>query len=582
MNFKDLYKFTIIKFINFKYRKYVHYSLLISIILFQTLLALFVYNEFYNVNELEKINLDREKLKNAEVIIQNTSSHFSDAQNEFISFLTNKNQDTFNGFQNNMNTGLNKFDTLNNKLKSNSGFSKYFKENHKEEYQNYHNAKKKIDSLRKANPLTNTSGFNDLLDVKNFDYSQILNSVKVDTKVEVDSVKKKGFFGRLGNAISGDVEVQKEKVNIVVSMKFGKNVSSGNVQQQLGKAFNKTNEYYQDQIKKLKVKLSLNKNSETELLLKSFDFLENSHTALKAINSSFISYKNAIDKKYNKKEAETKSIRRITVFGIILLVLLVSIILIILTKLAFGYEKRLLIANKTIQENLIFKDKLVSMISHEIRTPLSILSLYSIQLKNQIVDPIIKQLFESITFTTNSANLLASQILEFSKNEQKKIALKPSEFNVKNELIEVLNGLKTLVEQNENTLNIHLNLPEDLYVTSDVVKMYQVFYNLIGNANKFTEKGVIDVQAKVVDESSKISKLEVTISDTGKGISKQDINAIFNNFYQSVAEDKVHNLGAGLGLYLCKELIELFDGKITIESSINKGTRVNFYLNFSK
>jgi len=55
-------------------------------------------------------------------------------------------------------------------------------------------------------------------------------------------------------------------------MKFGKNVSSGNVQQQLGKAFNRTNEYYQDQIKKLKVKLSLNKNSETELLLKSFDF----------------------------------------------------------------------------------------------------------------------------------------------------------------------------------------------------------------------------------------------------------------------------------------------------------------------
>ena len=83
----------------------------------------------------------------------------------------------------------------------------------------------------------------------------------MDTKVEVDSIKKKGFFGRLGNAISGDVDVQKEKVNIVVSMKFGKNVSSGNVQQQLGKAFNKTNEYYQEQIKNLKVKLSLNKNS---------------------------------------------------------------------------------------------------------------------------------------------------------------------------------------------------------------------------------------------------------------------------------------------------------------------------------
>ena len=582
MNFKNLYKFTIIKFINFKYRKYVHYSLLFSIILFQFLLALFIYNEFYNVNELEKINNDRENLKKAEVIIQNTSTHFSDAQNDFISFLTNKNDDTFNGFQKNMNTGMNKFDTLNNKLASNSGFTKYFKENHKEEYKNYQTAKKKIDSLRKANPLTNTSGFNDLLDVKKFDYSQILNSVKVDTKVEVDSVKKKGFFGRLGNAISGDVEVQKEKVNIVVSMKFGKNVSSGNVQQQLGQAFNKTNEYYQEQIKNLKIKLSLNKNSETELLLKSFDFLENSHSALKSINSSFFSYKNAIDKKYNKKEAETKSIRRITVFGIILLVLLVSIILIILTRLAFGYEKRLLVANKTIQENLIFKDKLVSMISHEIRTPLSILSLYSIQLKDKIVDPIIKQLFESITFTTNSANLLASQILEFSKNEQKKITLKATNFNVKNELNEVLNGLKSLVEQKNNTLHIDLDLPDDLNVKSDVVKMYQVFYNLIGNANKFTEKGSISVQANAITTSAKYCTLKVTISDTGKGIKQEDISAIFNNFYQSVAEEKVHNLGAGLGLYLCKELIELFDGKISIESTLNKGTKVIFSLHFSK
>lgn len=582
MNFKNLYKFTIIKFINFKYRKYVHYSLLFSIILFQFLLALFIYNEFYNVNELEKINNDRENLKKAEVIIQNTSTHFSDAQNDFISFLTNKNDDTFNGFQKNMNTGMNKFDTLDNKLASNSGFTKYFKEKNKEEYKNYQSAKKKIDSLRKANPLTNTSGFNDLLDVKKFDYSQILNSVKVDTKVEVDSIKKKGFFGRLGNAISGDVEVQKEKVNIVVSMKFGKNVSSGNVQQQLGQAFNKTNEYYQEQIKNLKIKLSLNKNSETELLLKSFDFLENSHSALKSINSSFFSYKNAIDKKYNKKEAETKSIRRITVFGIILLVLLVSIILVILTRLAFGYEKRLLEANKTIQENLIFKDKLVSMISHEIRTPLSILSLYSIQLKDKIVDPIIKQLFESITFTTNSANLLASQILEFSKNEQKKITLKSTNFNVKNELNEVLNGLKSLVEQKNNTLHIDLDLPNDLNVKSDVVKMYQVFYNLIGNANKFTEKGNISVQAKAITTSVKYCTLEVTISDTGKGIKQEDITAIFNNFYQSVAEEKVHNLGAGLGLYLCKELIELFDGKISIESTLNKGTKVIFSLHFSK
>ena len=139
-----------------------------------------------------------------------------------------------------------------------------------------------------------------------------------------------------------------------------------------------------------------------------------------------------------------------------------------------------------------------------------------------------------------------------------------------------------MVEQKNNTLDINLDLPDDLNVTSDVVKMYQVFYNLIGNANKFTEKGTILVQAKTVNSTPKYCKLEVTISDTGKGIKQEDITAIFNNFYQSVAEEKVHNLGAGLGLYLCKELIELFDGEIFIESKINMGTKVKFSLQFLK
>jgi signal transduction histidine kinase len=222
----------------------------------------------------------------------------------------------------------------------------------------------------------------------------------------------------------------------------------------------------------------------------------------------------------------------------------------VLTRLAFGYEKRLLEANKQIQENLIFKDKIVSMISHEIRTPLSILSLYSGQLRSQTADPMLKQLFESISFTTKSANLLANQILEFSKNEQKKLKVNPVTFNVKEELSEVFHGLKSLVEDNKNKLTINLEVPNDLIVQSDIVKIYQIFYNLIGNANKFTEKGTIKVTAKIDAVSQTNVMLQVTVSDNGKGIHKEDIANIFTNFYQSVAEEKVHNLGAGLGLYL--------------------------------
>lgn len=582
MNFKQLYTFTIIKFINFKYRKYVHYSLLFSIVLFQIILFLSIYNEFYNVNKLEEINDELQQLKGAESQIQNSSIHFFQTQNDFINFLTDKSQAKFEVFQNDVQFGLKEFDTLNNSLAENSAYINYFKENCQEDYKNFENAKNKIDSLRKANPITNTSNFETLLDLKKFDYSQILNSVKIETTVEVDSVKKKGFFGRLGSAISGNVDVQKEKVNIVVSMKFGKNVSTGNVQEQLGNAFKKTNDYYQDQLKQLRLKVGKNKNSENELLLKSFEFLDNTNAALQAINTSFNQYKNNVETQYNKKQTETNTIRKISVFGAIVLVLFVSFILMVLTRLAFGYERRLIEANKKIQENLIFKDKIVSMISHEIRTPLSILSLYSGQLKNQTADPMMKQLFESISFTTKSANLLANQILEFSKNEQKKITVNPVSFNVKDELSEVLQGLKSLVEENENQLVINLEVSNDVIVQSDIVKIYQIFYNLVGNANKFTEKGTITVEAKVNETEKSNFVLDVSIADTGKGIRQEDIAAVFSNFYQSVAEEKVHNLGAGLGLYLCKELIELLNGKIIIESSLNKGTIVRFSIKLSK
>lgn len=576
MKLKTFCKITLLKFIHFKYRKYVHYSLLTSIVLFQIILFLFIYNEFYNVNQLEKINHKLNKLKDTENNLHTTSESFFKSQKEFIAFLNEKNEIKFGFFKNNLELGFYEFEKLKGNINTNSDFSNYFAYERKEDYKNYLQAKQKLDSLHKNNPSTVSNGLKELLDLKKFDYSQILNSVQVETNQEIDSVKKKGFFGRIGNAISGKVDVQKEKMNILVSMKFGNKVSTGNVQEQLENAFKKTNEFYQNQFKKIKAEFYKNKELENALIKQSFQFIDNSNVALNAINSSFKAYKKNIENEYIKKETETSLIRKFSVFAIIVLVLLVSFILFIITKLTFKYEEKLVLANQTIQDNLIFKDKLVSMISHEIRTPLSILNLYSSQLQSKILDPFIKQIFESIKFTTNSANLLANQILEFSKNEKKELAYNPTEFQLKKEIHEVLLGLKSLAQEKNNELTLDLEIPDELIVKSDLVKLYQIFYNLIGNANKFTEKGKIHVYAGLVNNK----ELNVIITDTGKGIKKDDIDNIFKDFYQSVTEEKVHNLGAGLGLHLCKELIELLNGTISIESEINKGTKVNFKIIF--
>lgn len=116
MNFRQLYTFTITRFINFKYRKFVHYCLLFSIVLFQFILFLSIYNEFYNENKLGEINYELQQLKGAEAQIQNSSIHFFQTQNDFINFLTDKSQAKFEVFQNDVEIGLTEFDSLNNSI----------------------------------------------------------------------------------------------------------------------------------------------------------------------------------------------------------------------------------------------------------------------------------------------------------------------------------------------------------------------------------------------------------------------------------------------------------------------------------
>ena len=119
-------------------------------------------------------------------------------------------------------------------------------------------------------------------------------------------------------------------------------------------------------------------------------------------------------------------------------------------------------------------------------------------------------------------------------------------------------------------------------VSSDLIKIHQLFYNIVGNANKFTEKGVIKINTTIDENVNNTLKFTVAISDTGSGISKEDLENVFESYYQGIISEKVNDIGAGLGLNLCKEIVELFEGNIKIESIINKGTTVTFSLILNK
>lgn len=563
--------------LNFKNRKAVHFALLASIIFLQLLLLVILYNEIFNESKLDDLETELE--------ISDQAKHFSDlTKGDYIAIqynLQNYIQTKDNKYLTNYNTALynlNKnIDSLAKTSNNSDSFLLYLKKIDSDtlSIKQLNNA---IDSLINVQILPSPQLEKDLLKLNRFNYEDVLNSINVESYMMVDSVERKGLFARLGNAISGKVDVQKEKVNVVVTMKYGKKVTTGNIEEQLANAFKNTNNYYQNEFSNYKNNLADLKGKDSDFLNRNNQLLDYSGLLLEKYNEALASFSNDTKHKFQDQYKTNKLIRNYAVIGLVLFMVIISGILILLTRLAFDYEKRLLLAQEKIQQNLSFKNRIVGMISHEIRSPLNILSIYSRNISKQIKDESLQESLKSIQFTTNSLSLLANQVLDYSKNENKKLELNKSEFKLKDELDEILKSLASFVENNNNKLEIKNTITENFQIHSDVVKIHQLFYNIVGNANKFTKKGIIKVDLKTEKTINNRLNLSIEIKDNGIGINEEDLQHIFESYYQGEISANVKNLGAGLGLNLCKELIELFDGKINVTSKKNVGTTVQFNL----
>lgn len=578
---KNILKQLDFRTLNFKNRKAVHFALLASIIFLQLLLLVILYNEIFNESKLDDLERELE--------ISDQAKHFSDlTKGDYIAVqynLQNYIQTKDNQYLANYNKALNdlnkNIDSLANKSNNSDSFLLYLK-NTDSDTLSIKQLNKAIDSLINVQILPSPQLEKDLLKLNRFNYEDVLNSINVESYMMVDSVERKGLFTRLGNAIAGKVDVQKEKVNVVVTMKYGKKVTTGNIEEQLANAFKNTNNYYQNEFSNYKNNLADLKGKDSDFLNRNNQLLNYSGLLLEKYNKALSSFSNDTKLKFQDQYKTNKLIRNYAVIGLVLFMVIISGILILLTRLAFDYEKRLLLAQEKIQQNLSFKNRIVGMISHEIRSPLNILSIYSRNISKQIKDESLQESLKSIQFTTNSLSLLANQVLDYSKNENKKLELNKSEFKLKDELDEILKSLTSFVENNNNQLEIKNAITENFQIHSDVVKIHQLFYNIIGNANKFTKKGLIKIDLKTEKTINNRLNLSIEIKDNGIGINEEDLQHIFESYYQGEISANVKNLGAGLGLNLCKELIELFDGKINVTSKKNVGTTVHFNLSLDQ
>ncbi len=226
------------------------------------------------------------------------------------------------------------------------------------------------------------------------------------------------------------------------------------------------------------------------------------------------------------------------------------------------------------------KSRFFANISHELRTPLTLLLAPLESLIVQSRSTMSAQTQELlVTMQANGMRLLKliNDLLDLVRLESGKVAVAREALDVDAFIRGLVQSVKKVADDKRITLQA--NVSEDVgLLLADRDKLEKILLNLVFNAVKFTPaRGVVDVRVEKVGE-----QLRLQVSDTGMGISKENLPNVFSRFWQADTSAQRKFQGAGIGLALVKELVEVQDGSVTVESEVNKGTTFTILLPFLK
>ena len=230
-------------------------------------------------------------------------------------------------------------------------------------------------------------------------------------------------------------------------------------------------------------------------------------------------------------------------------------------------------SNKALKELDDLKDEFLARTSHELNTPLNgIIGLSQILLDEEVkvTEKERQEYLELIASRSEHLKELVSELLEFVKTRKEVINLYREKIDITSHLEKLTLTFITQAENKGIVLNFKKNIPIITY--ADPRRIRQVFAILIDNAIKYTDRGEVNVSV----QSEKVAT-RITISDTGIGIDDEHLEIIFEPFKQLKQGGKTRD-GAGLGLSICKHLIELHGGTLEIESKVGKGSRFTIIL----
>ena len=223
------------------------------------------------------------------------------------------------------------------------------------------------------------------------------------------------------------------------------------------------------------------------------------------------------------------------------------------------------------------KSDFLSNMSHEIRTPMNaIIGMTSIGMSAADIART-KYCLAKIDDASKHLLGIINDILDMSKIEAGKLELCDAEFNFEKMLQRIVNVVSFRAEERQQKLTVYIDRSIPKNLIGDDQRLAQVITNLLGNAIKFTpERGFIRIGSQFLGEENGVCTIQVSVSDTGIGISEEQQSRLFQSFHQAESSTTRKFGGTGLGLSISKSIVEMMGGEIWIESEIGAGSKFSF------